>query len=73
MVPGVVEVIVAVKLTLAPTVDGFRDEASAAIVAAFAAAFTTCESVDEVLVAKFESPLYLAVIECVPCVSEVVA
>ena len=37
------------------------------------AAFTTCDSADDVLAAKLPSPAYDAVIECVPCVNAEVA
>jgi hypothetical protein len=71
-VPAVLEVAVAVNVTLCPTGDGFSEEVTAVVVAASGAAFTTCETADDVLVANVPSPLYLAVMECVPCVSAVV-
>lgn len=54
---------VAVNVTDAPKVDGLSDEASVVVVEAV---FTTCEIALEVLPLKLVSPLYTAVIECVP-------
>ncbi len=49
IVPAVVEVTVAVNVTLAPTVDGFSDDATLVVVAALPpAAFTTCVMAVEV-------------------------
>jgi hypothetical protein len=48
-----VEVTVAVKVTVAPNVDGFRDEASDV---ELAACFTVCVSAGEALPPKFVSP-----------------
>jgi len=47
------DVTVAVKVTAAPSVDGFREEANAV---ELVACFTVCVSTDEVLVAKFVVP-----------------
>jgi hypothetical protein len=69
IVPAVAELTVAVNVTLAPVVDGLRDDAMAAVVDAFVPAFTVCVSAGEVLAAKFVLPPYCAVMECDPCVS----
>jgi hypothetical protein len=72
-VPAVAEVEVAVKVTVCPAVDGFKDETTVVVVAAVpAAAFTTCDTAGEVLEAKGPPPKYRAVMECVPCASVVV-
>jgi hypothetical protein len=69
-VPAVADVEVAVKVTVCPAVDGFKEETTLVVVAAVpAAAFTTCDSVGEVLEAKGPPPKYCAVMACVPCVS----
>jgi len=62
-------VTVAVNVTDWPTSDGFTEEASAVVLAPR----TAWEIALEVLVAKFASPAYFAVIECVPAVSVDVA
>ena len=65
--PGAVAVTVEVNVTDAPVAEGFNDETTEVLVAAL---FTTCDSAgDDVLPLKLESPLYCAVIECVPAVS----
>jgi hypothetical protein len=56
-------VTLAVKVTDCPTFDGFGDEAKAVVVVAL---FTTWVIAFDVLLAKFESPPYIAVIEFVP-------
>jgi hypothetical protein len=60
-----VDVTVAVNVTDCPNVDGFSAEVSAVAVAAL---LTTCETALDVLILKFESPPYSAVMECVPAV-----
>jgi hypothetical protein len=65
-----VPVTVAVNVTDWPTVEGFTEEVSA-VVLAFV--LTTCVTTVDVLVAKFESPEYFAVIECDPTASVDVA
>ena len=69
IVPAVVEETVAVNVTLAPGAAGVCDVARVVEVAAFETAFTVCVKATEVLVTKFVSPLYAAVMEWVPCVS----
>src|SRR5580698_4081719 len=69
IVPAVVDVTVAVNVTLAPVVDGFSDDATAVVVLALPAPFTTCVNAGEVLAAKLVSPPYCAVIEWLPAVS----
>src|SRR6266542_1428077 len=60
------EVTVAVKVTLWPKLEGFNEESSAVAVLAFA---TTCPPERlPMLFRKFASPLYSAVIVCVPAV-----
>lgn len=68
IVPATDEATVAVNVTLAPAMDGFCDDARAVVVGALIPAFTACVSAGEVLPAKFASPLYFAVTECIPCV-----
>jgi hypothetical protein len=51
IVPAVVELTVAVNVTLAPTVDGFADEETLVVVVAFVAAFTTCETAGDAALA----------------------
>jgi hypothetical protein len=51
--PAVEGATVAVKVTDAPTVDGFAEEATVVVVFAW---FTVCVSVDEALPLSFESP-----------------
>jgi hypothetical protein len=60
---------VAVKVTVCPTTEG---DGVAFTVVVVAVLLTTCEYAGEVLVAKLASPLYTAVIECVPNASGVV-
>lgn len=54
---------VAVKVTDSPKVDGFTDETRPVVVLAW---FTTWLTAFEVLLVKDVSPLYTAVMECVP-------
>ncbi len=54
---------VAVKVTAAPGMEGFNDEASAVLVGP---GLTTCAKAVETLSAENESPSYSAVIESVP-------
>ena len=56
-------VTVAAKVTDCPTFDGFREETKAVVVVAL---ITTWLTAFDVLAAKFESPLYTALIESVP-------
>ncbi len=56
-VPEVV-VMVAVKVTLWPNVEGFKDEVTVVVVVAGGAAFTVCVNTDEVLAACVASLLY---------------
>jgi hypothetical protein len=56
MVPAVVEVTVAVRVTEAPTLDGFSDEVSVVDVAAVVEGFTVWVSAVVVLPEKLESP-----------------
>src|SRR5271154_757901 len=72
IVPAVAEETVAVNVTLVPTVDGFSDDVTNEVVAAFVPAFTVSVSASEVLAENFASPLYFAVIEWAACVSVVV-
>ena len=64
--PGATAFTVAVKSTDCPNTDGFTDDTTDVVVAAM---LTLCVSVEEVLLPKFESPLYAAVIECEPTIS----
>lgn len=59
----------AVKFTDCPIGDGFAFEVS---VVSVAAGPTVCANAAEVLVRKWESPLYFAVSECEPSISGVV-
>jgi ribosomal protein L11 len=63
---GVPPVLVTVvdSVTDCPYVDGFADDVGAAVVVV--ALFTVCDSAADVLVANDASPLYVAVMECVP-------
>src|SRR5437867_4459692 len=61
--PGAVAVTVAVNVTLCPNTAGFPDEVRAVLVLAW---LTTCDTAELVLVAKFVSPAYTAVMLCVP-------
>src|SRR5207244_4218516 len=61
--PGAVAVTVAVNVTLWPNTDGFADDVSAVLVLAW---LTTCDTAELVLVVKFVSPAYTAVMLCVP-------
>jgi hypothetical protein len=72
IVPAVAEETVAVNGTLAPVVDGFRDDVTTELVAALVPTFTVSVSVGEVLAENLASPLYFAVIEWAACVSVVV-
>ena len=62
-IPEVDDVTVAVNVTGCPVDDGFCDDVSAVLVAAFA---ITSEAGDDVLAEFIASPLYTAVIKCVP-------
>jgi len=64
-VPSAV-VTVAVKVTAAPHSDGLADEATEVLLEAW---FTNCASGAEVLLLKLVSPLYAAVMDCVPTAS----
>jgi hypothetical protein len=68
--PAVAEVTVAVSVTFAPKVAGFGEAITTVVVLAFGG---PCETVTttavEVDVAKFASPLYVAVMECAPTAS----
>jgi hypothetical protein len=72
IVPAVAEETVAVNVTLVPAVDGFKDDVTNEVVAAFVPAFTVSLSASEVLAENLASPLYFAVIEWTACVSVVV-
>src|SRR5438445_11349998 len=61
--PGAVAVTVAVNVTLCPNTDGFTDDVRLVDVLAW---LTTCVRVALVLVAKFVSPLYTAVMLWLP-------
>src|SRR5271168_3535838 len=63
IVPAVCEVTAAVNVTDAPNVEGFKEEVTAVAVATVAAALTVCNTPEEVLGAKFASPLYWKLIE----------
>jgi len=56
--PGAVAVTVDVKVIDCPKTEGFVDELTAVDVLSL---FTVCVSVDDMLVAKLVSPLYVAV------------
>src|ERR1022692_3691346 len=60
---AVLGVTVAVNDTDCPNDDGLVPEVTVVVVEP---TFTTCTSTEEALELKFESPLYTAVIECVP-------
>jgi hypothetical protein len=60
---------VAVKVTVCPTTEGDGVETTVVVVPVL---LTTCEYAAEVLPAKLPSPLYTAVMECVPPASGVV-
>lgn len=66
--PFTVEETWAVKFTDCPAAAGFELEARVVTVAAGP---TVCANPAEVLVRKWESPLYFAVIECEPAISAV--
>src|SRR6202035_753412 len=68
-VPVVANFTVAVKVTAWPNADGFAEETSEVVEAAW---FTACDNAGEVLPAKLASPLYTAVMECVPTVNAAV-
>src|SRR5438552_1359068 len=61
--PGATAATVAVNVTLWPNTDGLADDVSVVVVLDW---FTTCVSTALVLVVKFVSPLYTAVMLCVP-------
>ena len=65
--PGELTVTVAVNVTDWPNTDGFVADVKAVAVGA---GFTTCETALEVLVAKFVSPAYAAVMGCVATLSD---
>lgn len=70
IVPAVVEVAVAVSVTVAPLAAGLGDALSAVEVGAWdAAGLMTSDTAVEVDMAKFASPPYFAVIECVATLS----
>ena len=54
---------VAMKVTDLPKIEGFTDETRVTVVGPLV---TVCETVFEVLALKVASPLYAAVVECVP-------
>ena len=64
------DVVVAVKVTEVPNVDGFNDEPNAIVTFAL---FTTCDIAAEVDALKLVSPLYIAVMEWVATDSDEVA
>ena len=68
-VPVAPVVTVAVKVTLAPKVEGFAEDARVIVEVAL---FTTWDTAVDTAVLKLESPPYCAVIECVPTASELV-
>jgi hypothetical protein len=67
--PGNVALTVAVKVTDCPNTDGLDEEATAVLLLAL---LTVCVTVPEVLVMKFPSPPYTAVIECAATLKAVV-
>jgi hypothetical protein len=67
--PGATTVTVAVKVTLCPTIDGFRDEVMLVVVLAL---LTAEVNTPLVLPLKFVSPAYEAVIEWDPTASALV-
>jgi hypothetical protein len=60
-------VTVALRVTFVPTIDGFADDVTVVLVTVFA--LTTWLTIADVERALAASPLYTAVIECVPCAS----
>jgi hypothetical protein len=68
--PGAFGPTVTVKLTLCPKTDGVSDELTTLVVLAL---FTVWVKSADVLVRKFPSPLYTAVITCGPTLSALVA
>jgi hypothetical protein len=54
---------VAVKVTRCPLFDGFESDVNVIVVLAL---FTVCKSAEDVLLVWVASPLYCAVMECVP-------
>jgi hypothetical protein len=68
-VPEVAGFTVAVKVTAWPDFDGFTEDTTEVVEAAW---FTPCDRTGEVLRAKLASPLYTATMECGPTVSFVV-
>jgi hypothetical protein len=67
-VPGVVELTVAVNMTVCPTVEGFTDDTTTVLLVAS----TICPIPEDVAGANVASPLYEQKIECVPAPSDVV-
>ena len=67
--PGAVAPTVTVKLTFCPKTDGVSDELTMLAVLAL---FTVCVKSADVLVRKFPSPLYSAVITCGPTDKEAI-
>jgi hypothetical protein len=65
-VPGEVALTVAVNTTDCPNTDGLVEEVMVGVVSDL---LTVCVSAEEVLVLKFPSLLYTAVIECDPTVN----
>jgi hypothetical protein len=65
-VPALLDVIVAVNVTGAPLVAEAPELTTTAVVAA---GVMVCVTAGELLAVKLESPLYAAVMECVPTVS----
>jgi hypothetical protein len=65
-------VTLAMNVTFVPDV-AVAGPVSVVVVEMSAPAFTTSDKAGEVLVENFESPLYFAVMECVPCMRVVVA
>lgn len=72
IVPAVTEVTVAVNVTFAPVVEGLSEDAASVVVEALVPTFTVCVNAGEVLAVNFVSPLYFAVMECIPCIKVVV-
>jgi hypothetical protein len=68
--PGAFAPTVTVKLTLCPNTDGVSDEPTTLVVLAL---FTVWVKSADVLVRKFPSPLYSAVITCGPTDKEAIA
>jgi hypothetical protein len=66
--PGAVTLIVAVKVTKLPEIDGFTEELTAVVVEAL---FTVWDTLAEVLPLKLLSPANMAVMVAEPCVVDV--